>query len=164
MGFNADGRAMSDPGEMGRPATKFNEKELIGMMKIQCTREEIAYVYNVHPDTLDDHIRRRYGRTFSDMYKEHSAEGRISLRRKLYHLAIEAEKEETQFKASQWLSKQYLGMKDQVQTEIIPLSPYIIRGLEGEVIKLGSDKPKLEDKTDEQTCSDTLRTGDDIQP
>ena len=147
----------------GRPLKiKIDYDELCRMMQIQCTQEEIAYLCGVSVDALHAHVTNRFGKNYTELYKENSALGKRSLRRKLFDIALNAEKECDAFKAAQWLSKQHLGMKDQVQTEIIPLSPYIIRGLEGEVIKLGSDKPKLEDKTDEQTCSDTLRSRNDI--
>jgi hypothetical protein len=163
MPFVGD-RGLQDKGiGAGRPIkTRIDYDELCRMMQIQCTQQEIAYLFGVSVDALHAHITNRFGCNYTELYKEHSTIGKRSLRRELFRLALDGKKDADRFKAAQWLSKQHLGMKDQVQTEIIPMTPYMIRTLEGETIKLGADKPKIEGDTDAH--SDTLRSGDDLQP
>jgi hypothetical protein len=165
MGFVGD-RGLQDEGiGAGRPIKfRIDYDELCRMMQIQCTQEEIAYLLGCTVDTLHNHVTKRFGCNYMDMYKLHSSEGKKSLRRVLFDIALEAEKDADRFKAAQWLSKQHLGMKDQVQTEIIPMQPYCIRSLDGETIKLGSDKAAIQGETDDKAHSDTLRPGDNLQP
>lgn len=101
------------PIQMGRPRKEINFAVFEGLCRIQCTEVEIASVLQVDIDTLNARLKENYGETFSEVYKKHSAPGKISLRR-------------AQFKAAEngnstmlvWLGKQYLGQKDKHELEV----------------------------------------------
>lgn len=85
-------------------------EQLVNMIRIQCTRDEICDILNMSETTLNRRIKEQgieglYN--FEALYKKHQGEGRASLRR-------------AQWKAAQegnptmlvWLGKQMLGQKD----------------------------------------------------
>ena len=81
--------------------------ELVGMIKIQCTRDEICGVIGMSEDTLNRRLKERGEENFAALYKKNQHEGRASLRR-------------DQWKSSQggnvtmqiWLGKQVLEQRD----------------------------------------------------
>ena len=106
----------------GRPLYDLTDERfatIVGMMKIQCTQDEICAIFEVDETTLNKALKRRGEGTFSTLYKKNQSHGKASLRR-------------NQWKAADkgvpsiliWLGKQHLGQKDQVETatthEIIP--------------------------------------------
>ena len=88
-------------------------------MQIQCTEEEIAGVFEMTIDTLNARCKEMFKMTFSDIYKIHSQEGKKSLRRKQFEIALSGNPG-----MLIWLGKQYLNQKDrsefkaEVSTEI----------------------------------------------
>jgi hypothetical protein len=85
-------------------------EQLISMIRIQCTAEEISGVLGMSVDTLDRRIKEREieGVTnFADLYKKHSGEGKASLRREQWKLAQAGNPT-----MLVWLGKQMLGQKD----------------------------------------------------
>ena len=95
-----------DP-EGGRPRVEIDIDQLRNMVRIQCTAEECAGVFECSVDTLDRRLKEEGYGGFADFYKQHSDEGKASLRR-------------AQWKAAQdgnptmlvWLGKQMLGQRD----------------------------------------------------
>lgn len=79
---------------------------------LQCTKREICTVLKIGDRTLDKFCRTEYGRSFKDVFEEKRQGGLVSLRRSGFRLA---EKNATVFI---WLSKQWLGMKDNPQEEV----------------------------------------------
>jgi hypothetical protein len=101
--------------KVGRPKYEITDeqfKTLIGLVKIQCTQEEICDVLGITDKTLNLALKRRGEGNFSELYKKNLSHGRASLRR-------------NQWKAADkgvpsiliWMGKQYLGQKDQVETK-----------------------------------------------
>ena len=99
----------------GRPAFELSDKDferLLGMIRIQCTQDEICGIFGVTDKTLNEALKRRDEPGFSDLYKKHSDEGKASLRRE-------------QWKAAQngnptmlvWLGKQMLGQRDKIEND-----------------------------------------------
>lgn len=87
-------------------------EQLVNMIRIQCTAQEICEVLGMSEDTLGRRIAERQiegVKNFADLYKKHQGEGKASLRR-------------AQWKAAQdgnptmlvWLGKQVLGQKDKM--------------------------------------------------
>lgn len=82
-------------------------KELIKLIKIQCTRDEICGVFGMSDETLNTRLKERGEENFLALFKKHSSQGKSSLRR-------------VQWKAAQegnptmlvWLGKQMLGQRD----------------------------------------------------
>lgn len=81
---------------------------------IQCTLDEIAMFFNVSPDTIERRCERENGMKYAEYHKRKSVGGKISLRRAMFRKAIDGDNATMQI----WLSKQYLGMKDQLDTTI----------------------------------------------
>ena len=93
---------------MGRPRKEFNWEEFDKLCHIQCTKAEIAYWFDCSEDTVENRVKEEHGVTFSAYHKKKSQGGKMSVRRKLFqHL------EKGNVTIAIWLSKQYLGMKDQ---------------------------------------------------
>jgi hypothetical protein len=101
----------------GRNPIPFNEEwwEIAeNLAHIQCTRDEIAGVLKIDADTLITKIKQRYNLDFSAWFLKHSANGKASLRRRLFDMAMNEKWDNTQ--AAIWLSKNYLGMKEPEST------------------------------------------------
>ena len=105
---------MAKTGPKG-PSKPMSDKEfdqLVNMVRIQCTRDEVCGVLNMSEDTLNRRLKERGETNFAALYKKHSHEGKASLRRE-------------QWKAAQagnttmlvWLGKQMLGQKDKVEQD-----------------------------------------------
>lgn len=95
---------------IGRPKKKISYDEFEKLCKLQCTLVEIAGWFKVSEDTIERRIKEHYGMTFADIYKKHSASGKISLRRKQYEIAVKGN-----VTMLIWLGKQYLGQKDKIE-------------------------------------------------
>jgi hypothetical protein len=98
-----------------KPMTDKEFRQLVELIKIQCTRDEICEVLGMSDTTLTRRIAERKieGVTnFEALYKKHQGEGKASLRR-------------GQWKAAQsgnptmlvWLGKQVLGQKDRQEVD-----------------------------------------------
>ncbi len=95
----------------GRPKKEIDKAQFEKLCGIQCTLVEIAGMFDCCEDTIENWCKKTYGLTFSEVYKTHSAPGKISLRRAQFRLA------ERSAAMAIWLGKQYLGQKDTVEIE-----------------------------------------------
>ena len=103
---------------MARPRKEIDQTQFEKLCGIQCTQEEIAGFFDVSPDTIERWCKRTYDSGFAEVFKTHSADGKISLRRYQFKLA------ERNAAMAIWLGKQYLGQRE------TPLD-----GEEGETLK-----------------------------
>lgn len=87
---------------MARPRKVIDEALLRKLAVIHCTQEEMASVVGVSVDTL----HRRY----AEQIKSGRDEGKMSLRRKMWELALSGN-----VSLLIWLSKNELGMSDKVE-------------------------------------------------
>ena len=127
---------MAKTGPKG-PMKPMSDKEfdqLVNMIRIQCTAEEICGIFGISEDTLGRRIAERGidgVKNFADLYKKHSGEGKASLRR-------------MQWKAAEagnptmlvWLGKNMLDQKDKVEQDhtssdgsMTPPKTVILRGV-----------------------------------
>lgn len=90
---------------------KINKQQFESLCAIQCTKEEIASVFGVSEDTIENWCHNNYESTFSVAYKNNSDKGKMSLRRYQFK---QAEKNPTM---AIWLGKQYLGQKDNIEVD-----------------------------------------------
>lgn len=97
---------------MARPRKQIDEEQFKKLCAIQCTLEEIAGFFDCCEDTIENWCKREKKLSFSDFYKMHSAQGKISLRRTQFKLA------EKSAAMAIFLGKQYLGQTDKTETEI----------------------------------------------
>lgn len=96
----------------GRPRKEIDKKIFENLCGLQCTLEEIAGVFDCSADTIERWCKREYGETFAEVYKKHSANGKISLRRIQFKLA------EKSAAMAIFLGKQYLGQKDNYDVNV----------------------------------------------
>ena len=96
----------------GRPKAVINWDTVEKLCAIQCTGEEIAAVLKIDYDTLNTHIKDEFNLSFSDYFKKHSANGKMSLRRKQYEVA-----QSGNVPMLIWLGKQYLEQKDKQELD-----------------------------------------------
>ena len=91
---------------MARPRIKIDEDQVLSLARIHCTMDEMAAVLNCSVDTLE--------RRFADIIKKGREEGKMSLKRSMFKKAITDGNPTMQI----WLSKQLLGMRDQIHQHI----------------------------------------------
>lgn len=95
---------------MARPRKEIDVAEFDKLCAIQCTKTEIAWFFGVSEDTLSRRIQEECGESFADYYKKASSEGKMSLRRKQFELAMKGNTT-----LCIWLGKQYLGQSDKLE-------------------------------------------------
>lgn len=98
-------------GQIKQKRDTINQSSFEEMCNIQCTKEEICTILNVSDRTLTRWCKDKYGLDFAGVYKKYSSGGKMSLRRSMFK---QAEKNPT---IAIWLSKQHLGMKDNIEVE-----------------------------------------------
>ena len=98
----------------GRPSKLplINKEHFEGMCKIQCTKDEMCGIFNVHEETLTKWCHQEYSMGFSDIYKKLSSTGKMSLRRQQFKSA-----ENGNVTMQIWLGKQWLGQTDKVESD-----------------------------------------------
>ena len=96
---------------MARPRKEIDQQQFENLCAIQCTLEEIAGVFDCHEDTIREWCKRTYKEGFPTVYKKHSQNGKMSLRRMQFRLA------EKNASMAIWLGKQYLGQRDYIEVE-----------------------------------------------
>lgn len=94
---------------MARPRIEIDEDSFKKLCGLQCTLVEIASFFNCSEDTIENWCKRTFGKNFSEVYKKHSASGKISLRRWQFKMA------EHNCSMAIFLGKNYLGQKDSVE-------------------------------------------------
>ena len=96
----------------GRPKKEINQEQFEKLCAICCTQKEIADFFECSIDTVNRWCKRTYKQTFADTYEKMSVTGKISLRRWQFKSA-EAGNVTMQI----WLGKQYLGQREQIETD-----------------------------------------------
>lgn len=94
---------------VGRPKVSISQEQFEKLCGLQCTLEEIASFFDCCDDTINNWCKKTYGDSFSVVYKNKSASGKISLRRYQFKLA------EKNPSMAIWLGKQWLGQKDNTE-------------------------------------------------
>jgi hypothetical protein len=86
----SEGAKMSDDQKpkMGRPPKEVDWNLFEKLCGIQCTFEEIAWTFGIHPHTFREKIRAHYGETFTEVFPRFKNPGLVSLRRKQYEVAM----------------------------------------------------------------------------
>lgn len=112
--------------KMGRPLIQIDEEQFKRFCSYMCTEEEIAGLFSCSVDTIERWCKRTFDRTFAEIYKVFSAEGKMSLRRKQFALA------ETSSAMAIWLGKNYLGQTDHIDARVEFESDGFIEALKGQ--------------------------------
>ena len=106
---------------MSRPLKEIDWEQVDEMCRIHCTGEEQAAVLGIDYDTLNRACKREQGVGFTEYFKQKSAAGKMSLRRRQYTKAMDGDN--TQLI---WLGKNWLGQSDQPEVEAQDLPPIVI--------------------------------------
>ena len=106
---------------MSRPLIEIDWDQVDEMCRIHCTGEEQAAVLGIDYDTLNRACKREQGLSFTEYFKQKSASGKMSLRRRQYTKAMVGDN--TQLI---WLGKNWLGQSDQPEVEAQDLPPIVI--------------------------------------
>ena len=99
---------------MARPQKEIDKEQFEKLCALQCTLNEIANWFKCSVDTIENWCKKTYmdemGKpmVFSDVYKNYSVDGKISLRRFQFRMA------EKNPSMAIWLGKQWLGQRDQI--------------------------------------------------
>lgn len=91
---------------MARPTKEIEQTQFEKLCAMLATEEEIAGFFDCSVDTIERWCKRTYKVSFAEIYKTHSAKGKISIRRNQLKLS------EKYPAMAIWLGKQYLGQRD----------------------------------------------------
>ena len=95
---------------IGRPRIEIDWEQVDRMCGLHCTGEEQASVLGIDYDTLNRACKREHKKSFAEYFKQKSASGKMSLRRKQYTSAMSGNTT-----LLIWLGKNWLGQKDQAE-------------------------------------------------
>jgi hypothetical protein len=98
----------------GRPKIKLDLAVVKKLCSLHCTGEEIASVLDVSYDTLERRIKELGYNSFSEFFIRFSAEGKISIRRKQYELAMQGNVHMLKQLGTSWL-----GQSDKQQIDMV---------------------------------------------
>jgi len=96
----------------GRPLAVINWETVDGMCGVRCTGEEIAGVLGIHYDTLNNACKREKDMSFSGYYAIKSQNGKVSVRKKQYSVAMNGNPY-----MLKWLGVNWLGQSDKQEVE-----------------------------------------------
>lgn len=104
----------------GRPPKPINYEQLDALCEIQCTGEECAAILGVSYEHLNNQLKKDGNTGFLYYFKEKSAGGKMSLRRRQFDHAMTGN-------ATMliWLGKQWLGQVDKIEDDNDDSSPEI---------------------------------------
>ena len=103
----------------GRPKKEIDQRQFEAMCGIQATEEEICLVLGVSDKTLNRWCKDTYKLSFSEVFRQKRALGKISLRRYQWQLA------KKNANMAIFLGKQFLGQKNEQSLEVSGnLNPY----------------------------------------
>ena len=101
------GHKKKNPKGAGRKKIKIDWDEFEKLCAIQCTLVEIADWFKCSEDTIERRCKEEKKINFAELYRKHSAQGRISLRRSQFKYASKGNPALLIF-----LGKQYLAQKE----------------------------------------------------
>lgn len=101
-----DGTPLRVWGHMGRPPAEIDKKQFENLCSISPTLLECCAIFKVDEVTLNTWCKKTYGDTFSQILPSLGATGKISLRRKIWQMALEKE----EINAIKMLANKHLDM------------------------------------------------------
>ena len=99
----------TEPKRVGRPRKEIDATNFEKLCGLQCTLAEIAGFFDCSEDTIESWCKRECNENFSDVFKKHSAGGKLTLRRNMLRLS------EKSAVMAIFLAKNWLGMSDNVE-------------------------------------------------
>jgi hypothetical protein len=101
------------PKRITKPLHQLDYKKLDAMCAIHCTGEECAAILGIDYDTLNRALKRDGKKGFAEYFAQKGSNGKMSLRRKQYDLAIAGNST-----MLIWLGKQWLGQVDKTERDL----------------------------------------------
>jgi len=98
--------------KMARPRKEIDQEQLLKLMQLQCTLQEIAGFFDVDERTIERRCHEFFKESFVDVYKKQTGVGKTSLRRLQWKSA-----QNGNVSMQIWLGKQYLGQTDKSEME-----------------------------------------------
>ena len=98
-------------GQIKQKQQNINQEQFEKLCGMQCTKDEIAGLFDVSGDTLLEWCKNTYNMDFSTIYKIKSQGGKVSLRRAQFKSAVE----KLNPTMLVWLGKQYLNQTEKVE-------------------------------------------------
>lgn len=95
---------------VGRPEHPIDWEQFEKLCQLHCTLREIAGFFRCSEDTIQNRVKDHYGRKFSAVWDEFAGQGRISLRRKQFEVAMRGN-----VSMLRWLGQQLLDQTDNVE-------------------------------------------------
>jgi len=124
-------------GETGAKVKDIDFEDFEKCCQMQCTQEEIAGWFEIDEETLVRRVTEHYNKSFSDVYKKYSANGKCSLRRRQFRRAANGDRV-----MMIWLGKQYLGQSDKIEQKVQQIDFAQIPDYELEKLVRKYGKPK----------------------
>jgi hypothetical protein len=106
----------------GRPDAGINKDQFEQMCRIHCTLREIAGVFQCCQETVERWVKKTYHSGFVDVWTDFASQGKMSLRREMFKKALGGNGS-----MQIWLSKNHLGMKDRIETDMSDDSKEVIK-------------------------------------
>jgi len=110
----------------GRPKIEIDWDQVDKMCAIHCTGEEQAAILEISYDTLNRRCHEEKSMSFADYFKQKSAGGKMSLRRKQYTTAMDGNTT-----MLVWLGKNWLGQSDTKDEGDTDLEKYFVESKRG---------------------------------
>ena len=105
----------------GRPKKYVDWDQVDKLCALHCTGVEQAGILDMHYDTLDARCREEKGMSFSEYFKQKSASGKMSLRRRQFTSAMDGNTT-----MLVWLGKNWLGQSDSSDEGDVELESYYV--------------------------------------
>jgi len=118
---------------MARPRIKIDWQKVDKMCAFHCTGEEQASILGIDYDTLNRACKREKKKSFTEYFKQKSAGGKMSLRRKQFTTALDGNTS-----MLIWLGKNWLDQRDQPEQDTSS-EPQTIQKVQIEVIGKDAD-------------------------
>lgn len=114
--------------KVGRPRKEIDKRQFEHLCGLQCTQEEVCSFFDLSDKTLTRWCKETYGKSFSEVFQEKRAVGKISLRRNQWKLA------EKNAAMAIFLGKNYLGQMDSAKVVIAEADQDVINEVEKAVL------------------------------
>lgn len=98
-------------------------KQFEKLCSLQCTQSEMGSFFRMHADTLRDRVVDHYGEEYATVYKNFAEEGKCSLRRSQFLMALKTPS------MAIWLGKHWLGQRDVSREDVVDIAQELLNGL-----------------------------------
>lgn len=95
---------------MGRPNIEFDYEQFERLCEYHCTLNEIAGIMDVSEDTVERACKKKYKKTFAEVFRLKASKGKMSLRRTQYQMAMNGS-----VPMAIWLGKNWLKQAERIE-------------------------------------------------